>query len=242
MGDEMSPEKAFTGKMGVSVAKIIVMVLTVGCVWFLMTVYAEPPPLAPLLFVVVTFIVAMYFIKHVHPLTGVLLWGARTLPMCLFAAPTMDVEKARELTALATATSIESAVDNFYSEYGSLPDVGGRVRTGSKEGFKLLAILLGRGENPPKFENKRGIRFLPLKEGKNYKRGLMFDSGGNLPDGLFDPWGNPYVVFLDQDYEGKLHFNHGAKTVDLPEKRVAVFSPGKDGIEGNSDDVKTWGN
>ncbi|RPJ32744.1 MAG: type II secretion system protein, partial [Verrucomicrobiaceae bacterium] len=41
-----------------------------------------------------------------------------------FAAGNAAIQKARKTTALATATAIETAVNNFYTEYGSMPKDG----------------------------------------------------------------------------------------------------------------------
>lgn len=224
-----------------TVGMVVIWFLAIGCVWYLMTVTDNPANPTQLLYLAASFLGAMYFLKRRRSAIGLLLWGALVIPMCLFAIPTTSTEKIKNVRALASAVSIESAINNFNSEYGTLPEVGNRLRTGSKEGFKLLSILLG-SESSENLQNKSSIRFLAIKEGKNYKGGLMLRPVGTFADGLFDPWGNPYVVVLDARKEGKLHFNYGSKTVDLPGKLVAVFSLGKDGIEGNSDDVRTWGN
>ena len=38
-----------------------------------------------------------------------------------FAAGNAAIQKAKKTTALATCTAIESAVNNFYTEYGAMP-------------------------------------------------------------------------------------------------------------------------
>jgi hypothetical protein len=160
--------------------------------------------------------------------------------MEIFALPTENPNHGRRITGLAASVAIESAVNNIYSEYGALPDVGDRVTTDSEKGVKFLTILLGVEGNISKPENPRAIKFLSVKEGANRKGGLIFDSKGRLPEGLFDPWGNPYTVILDTDYDEQLHFEIAGKPVLLKDRRVAVFSPGGDHRPGTSDDVKTW--
>ena len=59
-------------------------------------------------------------------------------------------------------------------------------------------------------------------------------------EGLFDSWGSPYTVELDSDGDNKLRFILGSKTVELPDRIVAVHSPGPDGKQGTRDDVTTW--
>ncbi len=158
----------------------------------------------------------------------------------LFRLPTTNPEHGRKGTALATATALESAINNIYTEYGKLPDVGSRVTTNSPEGLKLLNILLGidiKSDNAP---NPRGIKFLSVKEGKNNKGGLIYAADGESVEGLYDPWGNPFTVELDTDYNEELHFTVGSRAVDLKGRRAAAFSPGQDKQLGTADDVKTW--
>ena len=141
---------------------------------------------------------------------------------------------------LAIATAIESAVNNFYTEYGKLPDVGNRVTTNTAEGLKLLNILLGLDAKSDNALNSRAIKFLSVKEGKNKKNGLIYAANEKSVEGLYDPWGNPYTVVLDVDFDEHLQFNYGAKSVELQGRRVAVYSPGLDKKVGTSDDIKTW--
>ena len=158
----------------------------------------------------------------------------------LFRLPTTNPEHGRKGTALATATALESAINNIYTEYGKLPDVGSRVTTNSPEGLKLLNILLGidiKSDNAP---NPRGIKFLSVKEGKNNKGGLIYAADGKSVEGLYDPWGSPYTVILDTENKERLHFTIGSKTIDLKDRRSAVFSRGPDKRIGTSDDVRSW--
>jgi hypothetical protein len=160
--------------------------------------------------------------------------------MEVFAAPPAAVGKAKRVTTLATATAIETAVNNIYSEYGRMPDVGERVTTDSASGVKLLIILLGLEGPSANPINPRGIKFLSVKEGRNRKGGLIHALDGNLPEGLFDPYGNPYTVILDTDDDEQLHFEIAGRPVHLKGRRVAVFSPGADRKPGTGDDVTTW--
>lgn len=148
--------------------------------------------------------------------------------------------RARTVTALSTATALESAVNGFYTEYGKLPDVANRVATTSPQGVEFLSIMLGLKEKSVHPQNVRQIRFLVAREGKNLKNGLIYSVSGDSVEGLFDPWGNPYTVILDTDYDKLLRFRIATKDVELKGHRVAVFSPGADQKEGTDDDVLTW--
>lgn len=172
-----------------------------------------------------------------------------------FSAGAAAIQKAKKTTALATATAIESAVNNFYTEYGSMPKDGtadATVQTDQGAGVDLLNELLGLNKNDPL--NTRAIRFLSVREGKEKGNrginGIIFTGSGTTmtAKGLYDPWGGPFFVRLDLDYLENLDVpntvRNGGKT--LNGRRVAVWSLGADaapsGTGGkNADDVVTWG-
>ena len=166
-----------------------------------------------------------------------------------FAAGNAAIQKAKRTTALATATALESAVANFYTEYGSMPtsastDETLETGTSSGPGADLLKALLGQ-ETIAAPINTRGIKFLSVKEGKAKRNGLMYGTG-NPPavEGLFDPWGGPYHITLDADYDEIVEAapSAGGK-IKLNGRRAVAWSNGADGTKGGgktADDVKTW--
>jgi prepilin-type N-terminal cleavage/methylation domain-containing protein len=166
-----------------------------------------------------------------------------------FAAGNAAILKARKTTAQATATAIESAVNNFYTEYGSMPKNGDQDATiDTKNDIDFLNVLLGT-ETGTNILNTRSIRFLSVKEGKGKKNGLIYNSGGTSIQGLYDPWGGPYKIILDMNYDEKIEVpssvQNGGRT--LNGRRVAVWSLGQDAAPGGTggkktDDVTTWGN
>lgn len=160
-----------------------------------------------------------------------------------FAAANAAIQKARKTTALATATALESAVNNFYNDYGTMPKDGGEdvtVQTDTDTAF--LNALLGDDDTI----NPRGIRFLSVKEGKGNKNGLIYGSGGTSVEGLYDPWGGPFFVVLDMNLDEKVTIPsgvlNGGRTLNA--RRIAVWSRGADYKDNNkiNDDVITWGN
>lgn len=164
-----------------------------------------------------------------------------------FAAGNAAIQKARKTTALATTTAIESAVNNFYTEYGSMPKDGDSetvIKTDSDKTF--LKVLLGLEGTGNSVLNTRAIKFLSVKEGKAKKNGLIYSANGSDVQGLYDPWGGAYNVMLDMNYDEKITVQPAAgASTTLNGRRVAVWSNGADGVKGGgkaSDDVKTWGN
>lgn len=166
-----------------------------------------------------------------------------------FAAGNAAIQKARRTTALATATSIEAAVNNYYTEYGSLPVTSGgtadpaAVSTTTVAGVDLLKVLLGTetGASPL---NTRAIKFLNAKEGKANKNGIIYDAAG-IVTGLYDPWGGPFWVMMDGNFdESIITAPLATPRPTLRGRRVAVWSNGADASAGaNSkvaDDVRTW--
>ena len=164
-----------------------------------------------------------------------------------FGVGQVAIQKAKKLKALATCTAVESAVNNFFTEYGSLPNSASSdttVSTKNSEGITLVTVLLGlETTNPPL--NTRSVKFLNAKEGKSNKDGLIYSTDGKNISGLYDPWGGGYKVILDCDY-GEMVTpapSTGSGGSALHGRRVAVWSNGADGVNGSgkaNDDVKTW--
>jgi prepilin-type N-terminal cleavage/methylation domain-containing protein len=163
-----------------------------------------------------------------------------------FSAGNSAIQKAKKTTCLAAATAIESAVNNFYTEYGSMPSDESTDTvfvTDEAAGIDLLKALLGMD----KTLNPRGLKFLSAKEGKSNKNGLIYNSSSTDVTGMFDPWGGPFNVKMDLDYDEKVVVQPkgaGNLSANLNGRRVAVWSDGADGISASgkaADDVKTWG-
>lgn len=164
-----------------------------------------------------------------------------------FAAGNAAIQKARRTTALSTAIAIESAVNNFFIEYGSMPKsglTGDTVVVNTKDDLDVLTVLLGLNETGTTPLNARAIKFLTVKEGKANRNGLIYNTAGTAVTGLFDPWGGPFYIALDGDYDESVTPTPTAGTAPrLNGRRAAVWSNGADGVGGGgaaADDVKTW--
>ncbi len=164
-----------------------------------------------------------------------------------FAAGNAAITKAKKMTAQSTITAIESAVNNFYTEYGAMPkDISSDTRIDTETDRDTLKVLLGMTEtaNPPL--NARAIKFLNVKEGKGNKNGLIYTgSSSNDIQGLYDPWGGKYYIMLDGDYDEIITPTPSAGNGPrLNGRRVAAWSNGPDAVKGTggkaTDDVKSW--
>ncbi len=170
-----------------------------------------------------------------------------------FAAGNMAVQKAKKVKCLATATSLEAAIANFYSEYNYPPKVitaDETVKTDTSTGsVQMLNALSGYTESASPPLNLRAVKFLTVREGKNRKDGLIITGSGAQTSaaGLYDPWGGPYNVLLDGDYDEvvtpKVSATKPPAQSQLNGRKSAVWSNGADGVKGGGtagDDVITW--
>jgi prepilin-type N-terminal cleavage/methylation domain-containing protein len=166
-----------------------------------------------------------------------------------FAAGMAALRHANIVKAKATCTNLEMAINNFFTEYSTIPDAKAtddvEVVTNTPAGVTMLTILSARETDLNTQMNTRGVNFLGnFKEGKANKDGIIYDSSGNV-QGLYDPWGGPYHVMLDGDADEiiKVQPKAAAANRTLNNRRVAVWSDGADGIDGKGtvkDDVTTW--
>ncbi|MDP3849079.1 MAG: prepilin-type N-terminal cleavage/methylation domain-containing protein [Luteolibacter sp.] len=174
-----------------------------------------------------------------------------------FAAGGAAIQKARKTTALATAVALETAVNNFYTEYGSMPKDGDQdtVTVKTDTDLDVLKALLGMEGTGTGVLNTRAIKFLSVREGKKKGtggvNGLVYSgTGGTSIQGLYDPWGGPFYLAMDLNYDERITVQPkmGGSTI-LNGRRAAVWSNGADatGLPGSTgtgkatDDVKTWG-
>jgi len=158
-----------------------------------------------------------------------------------FGAGIVAMNKAKSITSVANAKALESAINNFYTEYGNMPEVPAKVKTDSGEGVRLLNILLGLEENSGKMQNSRMIQLLQAVETRNKaKGGLLYSANGRVAEGMYDAWGNPFTIEIDVNNGERLRVTLGDKTTTLNGRRVAVYSPGADKKLGTPDDVTSW--
>lgn len=161
-----------------------------------------------------------------------------------FAAGNAAIQRAKRVTSQAAASALESAVNGFFTEYGSLPtDATTDQVVDTSSDTELITILSGLTETSTPAKNTRAIKFLQVKEGKTKKNGMIYSQSGNSLVGLYDPWGGGYKVMMDGDYDERLTIPAPAKATTLNGRRVAAWSLGADGTKGGgktNDDVLTW--
>ena len=161
--------------------------------------------------------------------------------------------QAKRTQAKNDVTQIVTAVSAFYTEYGRYPTtatsdaaaVFGRGATSNDMLFNAL-----RGNDPAL--NPKAIIFINPPDVKDsvHPRSGISTSGGAVGQ-YFDPWGLPYAVALDADYNNQVKNpygnNNGAGGDPLNQGAIA-WSLGSDGKGGSGnkntgdadDDVISW--
>lgn len=143
--------------------------------------------------------------------------------------------------------SFQAAINNYYSEYGKLPDfgmLGDEAESDGQSGSELLTILLGKEEVRDDMQNKKQICFMNWKDNGNTnkkKGGFAYPEGGSskVPEGLYDAWGNPFYLKFDDDRDPEIEDPLEPGNI-VRNKLVVVYSYGADGKLGGGDDIKTW--
>lgn len=149
-----------------------------------------------------------------------------------FAVGPAMMNKAKRLSAQATATAIANSVEQFYTDYSALPDPGSTSADTefTSSDAALLDILAGGTKATSISQNPRKIRYLSVKEAKNGLDGAVYT--GTSIDKIVDPFGKPYYIVLDYDYDERLTLNPGGTgSVTLNGRRVAVYSHGVRGTD-----------
>jgi len=167
--------------------------------------------------------------------------------LCALLFPTIsDGENPSTSIARNEIFQIIAAMKHFHTEYGTYPPVGrnGLIDTQAEQAH-LIRIL--QGQDP--MSNPRKIVFFEC--GFAHKKGF-FDRklvSGLSPDGvMLDPWGNPFRVAFDADYDGSVISPYEDQRGKPIPTGVIAWSLGKDGIQSpwlrndahGADDVVSW--
>ena len=154
---------------------------------------------------------------------------------------------AERADASQMVVSLEAAMKAFFAEYGRYPlqntstaQYEYKTNDTSRGYVALIKTLRGLQVTSSLNDNPKGITFLDVPEKK------LIDSG-SLAGALIDPWDNTFRVFADWDNDNIIQT--GTTYGELSGRQVAIWSPGPDGIDGNSssqvtnreDNLTSWG-
>jgi len=168
--------------------------------------------------------------------------------IAVLAGLTMSVTKgvmdtARKVSAKNDLVAIVTAVKAYYTDYGHYPlqtsvttDAGAVFGSpgGGATNDDLMNVLRFATADPavtdpltidPNSLNVRQTRYLEVAFAKNSKSGIV--PTGTLKGQWVDPWGVPYVVFIDGDYNSDIDvstcFNGPTTIFPVPTKvQIAV--------------------
>jgi len=144
----------------------------------------------------------------------------------LFPVAGSVMRSAKKTQAKNDALQIASAIKGYYTEYGRFPiDSASNDETLTNSGDlgDVYKILLASPKNDDDVQeyNPRLIVFLDAKDAKNGRGGIDDDYV------FLDPWGQPYQIVIDANYDNEIPSLPSPFSIDRPLRdTVAVFSPG----------------
>lgn len=152
--------------------------------------------------------------------------------------PISTPQDPRPAKARQTATGLRTALMNYYTEYKHFPQlqdekVDTKVMTDGSSGL-ITALLAVPDADATEKLNRRRILFFSTKKARSKNSfGLYFDGSSYR---LNDPWGNPFVVVYDSNYDNKIEVpnsdGNGTQEIHVP---VAVWSYGPNGVPGKGE-------
>lgn len=162
----------------------------------------------------------------------------------LFPALSGVKDSARKVQAKNDATQITNAVKAYYAEYGRYPleNPGQDVSFGA-DNNKVMNPLRAKSPEGDTL-NPRKIAFMEIPPAKD----MAVPKSGYGNDGTFyDPWGRPYQVKIDGNYDNNLSEpgssgggGRGGGAGTVLTTGVLVWSLGKDGTDATGDEVYGW--
>jgi prepilin-type N-terminal cleavage/methylation domain-containing protein len=148
------------------------------------------------------------------------------------------LDRAKNVQAKNDVTQIVTAVNAFYTEYGKYPlvtadTIYGAGGTSSADLFySLRAVALGANAlvNGVPAINTRQIVFISppdVKNPANPRSGIGTTTGAGQ---YYDPWGTPYLVEIDGNYDNQIANPYTANAGATPNLQIGViaWSLGKD--------------
>ncbi|MFT5470645.1 MAG: prepilin-type N-terminal cleavage/methylation domain-containing protein [Verrucomicrobiales bacterium] len=157
----------------------------------------------------------------------------------------------RKTTAGKTATELRTALTNYYTEYKKFPPVnqgsGQDTEIFTDGSTGLIAALMAVSGHPATEKlNRRGEQYFSSKMAKKKKGSPGVHKKGNTFS-LLDPWGMPYIIAFDSNYDDQLEVpeRESGNGTEIIFTNVAVWSYGPNmekgkGRENKNDDIGTY--
>lgn len=136
--------------------------------------------------------------------------------------------RAKGLRASREVKQLKTAWDTYYADYSGFPeDASGNAFPVTESDIACIQILRGipHADDSAAVAQYRSMNPKKIPYMDFHHKTTTFN----------DPWGNPYRIALDADYDGEVTIPGGTLR-----QSVAVWSNGPDGVPGNKDDLKSW--
>lgn len=162
----------------------------------------------------------------------------------------------RKTQARNDLVQIVTAISAYYTEYGKYPLTPAAPADTTYGATTANAQLFNELRSVSATQNPRGIVFLSppdVKDASNPRAGI--GSAAASAGQYFDPWGKPYLIRIDTDYDNQVSNPYSQNAGGAPLLRAAViaWSFGKDALSQstsatpsdknggtNKDDVISW--
>jgi prepilin-type N-terminal cleavage/methylation domain-containing protein len=164
--------------------------------------------------------------------------------------------QARKAQARNDLMQIVTAVNAYYAEYGRYPLTPATPVDTTYGASPTNELLFNELRSVAAAQNPRGIVFLSppdVKDGNKPRAGIS--SAPGTAGQYFDPWGKPYMIRIDTDYDNQVTnpYSQNAGGAPLLRSGVIAWSFGKDALSQstsaapvdknagtNKDDVISW--
>lgn len=162
----------------------------------------------------------------------------------------------RKAQARNNLVQIVTAISAYYAEYGKYPLTPATPADTTYGASMANAQLFNELRSVSATQNPRGIVFLSppdVKDPSNPRAGIT--SAAASAGQYFDPWGKPYLIRIDSDYDNQISnpYSQNAGGAPLLRTGVIAWSFGKDALSQstsvtpsdknagtNKDDVISW--
>ena len=160
----------------------------------------------------------------------------------LFPTIGSAIESAKKTQAKSDCLQIVNAVKAYYTEYGKYPLATADTTYNGSTQAELLDILRAPSSQTAWVTNNpRKIVFLEVPAAKNLNQPETKQKAGiSSTRKWLDPWGNPYQVMIDGNYDNSLANPYTNAGSALLSTGVIAWSIGRDALGGSGD--KTTGN
>ncbi len=141
------------------------------------------------------------------------------------------LEAAKKAEATAVCTQLKTALSSYLTEYGAWQGVLNTEDPILSDNPVFVQLLLGESTEDPN-PNPRQIVFMEFDDDSLVDR-------TDATQGFLDPWGFPYNVQVDHDYDNKIDAPGGSSQTVI-RTNVIVWSDGKDEAFQSAKDPKSW--